>query len=33
MLAELGCHSAQGFHLARPMPAIEISNLLKASCP
>jgi diguanylate cyclase (GGDEF)-like protein len=32
MLAELGCHSAQGFHLARPMPAIEISSLLKESC-
>jgi EAL domain-containing protein (putative c-di-GMP-specific phosphodiesterase class I) len=32
MLADLGCHFAQGFHLARPMPAIEISSLLKASC-
>jgi EAL domain-containing protein (putative c-di-GMP-specific phosphodiesterase class I) len=29
MLAELGCHYAQGFHLARPMPATQISSLLK----
>jgi EAL domain-containing protein (putative c-di-GMP-specific phosphodiesterase class I) len=33
LLASLGCDGAQGWHIARPMPAAEITEWIRARVP